>query len=680
MSRNSEKSKTTSWFRFAIFSIFASSLSKAETQNPYNEALVDNDQNVESFAEAVRGFRQRELVVEGPTSSLLASQEIVDVEEFFKSSSVFEENKEYKEEDHLASHVNSVAGSAVQTVSNVMNWLSERESDEVVYDMVLFTTMGMAGIAGKSSIIPAIAGGLLSSAFTPADAVMIGDRDYRVGVYCGPKVNCTHLREEAKSKKIELVEIDQGKLAKKIELKEVEIFIIHAHANKYGLQKVDHGPLMRPDKLAAKVSPNSLGIHAIGCKIGNNPQQNFNQNSLKSGQVLFLHAGDEDISNADGEQTSSFLVLEPNLGFPSTIPLRIILKHTTSRKISSIFAELLPVPLSRLASSIENVGELYDVIRRHIALQKEASLQKFSVNPKSQSFITSQIERLGFRDFAVDINMTTKRNLVRNYLWHSCYSIASHKNISFSELEDLESIIGSGLVNVDQTFGDKVTIVRHVVENGHPEYLKVLLENRANPNKADNEGITPLYIAAEKGDIECVKILAKKTDLNKASKSGATPLLIAIQSNHSECVDILLESGADPYKTDMQGASPASMAVYAGHYECLEVLAKNRVNFNKVTSNATPLFIAMKTYEHSPKPRSREIIILLIRNGADPEFKTPYGSAYKLANDFGGNDQTLMKDMQKARDEYLKDQKKKPSGNPKKSKSIKLKKSEEREL
>ena len=61
-----------------------------------------------------------------------------------------------------------------------------------------------------------------------------------------------------------------------------------------------------------------------------------------------------------------------------------------------------------------------------------------------------------------------------------------------------------------------------------------------NPNQARNDGVTPIFIAAEKGHIEVVKLLMNSTENpNQARNDGATPLSIATQKNHLEIVQLL---------------------------------------------------------------------------------------------------------------------------------------------
>ena len=62
----------------------------------------------------------------------------------------------------------------------------------------------------------------------------------------------------------------------------------------------------------------------------------------------------------------------------------------------------------------------------------------------------------------------------------------------------------------------------------------------ADINKADDDGVTQLYIAAELGQEAIVRALIEAgADVNKATDNGWTPLYIAAQEGHTAIVQIL---------------------------------------------------------------------------------------------------------------------------------------------
>ena len=60
---------------------------------------------------------------------------------------------------------------------------------------------------------------------------------------------------------------------------------------------------------------------------------------------------------------------------------------------------------------------------------------------------------------------------------------------------------------------------------------KHLIEHQADVNAKDIDGRTPLYYAAKKGAVECLKVLIKSmADVNAADLDGKAPLYYASET------------------------------------------------------------------------------------------------------------------------------------------------------
>lgn len=109
---------------------------------------------------------------------------------------------------------------------------------------------------------------------------------------------------------------------------------------------------------------------------------------------------------------------------------------------------------------------------------------------------------------------------------------------------------GSTVVNTrDLSTGE--TALHYVVSRRDYAWMRFLLLKNANPNIADNSGMTPLMLASFKKDIEAAEILLKYgARIDGTNNSGETPLMRAVQLRDLQMVRFLLKNGADPDITD----------------------------------------------------------------------------------------------------------------------------------
>ena len=70
---------------------------------------------------------------------------------------------------------------------------------------------------------------------------------------------------------------------------------------------------------------------------------------------------------------------------------------------------------------------------------------------------------------------------------------------------------------------------------GELQRVRELIDQGADVNKADTDGVTPLFIASLNGHDDVVKlILAASPEVNKADTDGVTPLYMASQKSHAD--------------------------------------------------------------------------------------------------------------------------------------------------
>ncbi len=101
--------------------------------------------------------------------------------------------------------------------------------------------------------------------------------------------------------------------------------------------------------------------------------------------------------------------------------------------------------------------------------------------------------------------------------------------------------------------------------NGQLEMTRVLLENGADPQIANDMGQIPLAGAAFKGNAEMVKVLIENgADVNARMADGKTALMFAAMFDQVKIIDILLENGADAFLQTLDGLTAISLAQSMG--------------------------------------------------------------------------------------------------------------------
>jgi ankyrin repeat protein len=92
----------------------------------------------------------------------------------------------------------------------------------------------------------------------------------------------------------------------------------------------------------------------------------------------------------------------------------------------------------------------------------------------------------------------------------------------------------------------------HILVRGRDlNWLNFLLARGARPDLADNDGNTPLTVAAQIGWVEGAEaLLARRANVNAANARGETPLIMAVHRRDAAMVRLLMSRGANASWTD----------------------------------------------------------------------------------------------------------------------------------
>ncbi len=167
------------------------------------------------------------------------------------------------------------------------------------------------------------------------------------------------------------------------------------------------------------------------------------------------------------------------------------------------------------------------------------------------------------------------------------------------------------------------TLLHYACADGKEKMLKLLLKYGANPNLqgTDEWNYTPIHWAAQKGNVEIIKLIANKSKIKVnfdiKDKKGYTPLDRAFQSKHYKTMQTLINSGA----IDMPNVKN-HIDIIRNEYD-----RKNLDNLRIIfDSGIHPDLWKSKNKETllhcACISRQKEIVKLLLEKGADPNLQS----------------------------------------------------------
>ncbi|XP_048354322.1 kinase D-interacting substrate of 220 kDa isoform X4 [Sphaerodactylus townsendi] len=165
------------------------------------------------------------------------------------------------------------------------------------------------------------------------------------------------------------------------------------------------------------------------------------------------------------------------------------------------------------------------------------------------------------------------------------------------------------------------SLVTYVEEENVPA-LKALLEKCKDVDERNENGQTPLMLAAEQGNLEIVQELIKKgANCNLEDSDNWTALISAAKEGHTAIVSELLKCNVNLEHRDMGGWTALMWACYKGCTEVAELLLGKGAN-----PNITGLQYSVYPIIWAAGRGHSRIVQLLLQHGAKVNCSDKYGT------------------------------------------------------
>jgi ankyrin repeat protein len=120
---------------------------------------------------------------------------------------------------------------------------------------------------------------------------------------------------------------------------------------------------------------------------------------------------------------------------------------------------------------------------------------------------------------------------------------------------------------------------------GRAKCVITLLDAKANPEKADCSGDTPLHAASMNNRLENIRILIQhKANVNALSGNKDLPLHQASANGHLTCVEMLIKAGADVDGINDYHNTPLACSIMFKRFKVAEFLLHSGAKMKNVQS------------------------------------------------------------------------------------------------
>ncbi|XP_050528543.1 ankyrin repeat domain-containing protein 50-like isoform X2 [Daktulosphaira vitifoliae] len=191
-----------------------------------------------------------------------------------------------------------------------------------------------------------------------------------------------------------------------------------------------------------------------------------------------------------------------------------------------------------------------------------------------------------------------------------------HDNIDEKTLstEEPSILVSDKISNFNEIDANGRNMLHLLAMDGNSSVLLKLLNKHSNVDLevCDNNGQTPLNIAARQGYLDIVELLLEhKCKVDHTDFEGWTALRAAAWGGHSQVLEILLKHGANVECYDSEGRGALRAAAWGGHDDIVAKLLEAGANPNTKDGDGRTPLIAAAYMGHA------HIVTRLLDNGAN---------------------------------------------------------------
>ncbi|XP_035440783.1 tyrosine-protein kinase Shark [Spodoptera frugiperda] len=161
-----------------------------------------------------------------------------------------------------------------------------------------------------------------------------------------------------------------------------------------------------------------------------------------------------------------------------------------------------------------------------------------------------------------------------------------HRATEAGDFNVVSQLLACGYRNRDAKNQDGQTAVHIAARSGRDSILAKLIESGATVNVRDSFGYTPLHYTCQNNLPSTTELLITKGNANyqmRHAPTGKVPLHDAAQRGHIECIKVLLKLKAPAHARTLAHDTPADLAKHYGHTECYQLLKNHQPDVPKTS-------------------------------------------------------------------------------------------------